>query len=429
MSNGEARLMRKKAPKSKINPAIAASMLYYRKEEFEVFFSFWDSINSETGMIEDGPFSIYIDYLKKIVDNISRRNKAELSKDYLVESLHNLNMLDPNMARRNQFEIWLNEVLEKDDEQSFLLPEQLFQCYVWNTFLEHVESLNNKDISYKEKMLSVDTNMFMVDISKEDGFFSLSEVSEEDLNKRRFKFYIDSLDSEIEPIASNFMVIAARPGVGKTTKMLNMALENASRGIKCIFISLEMSKEQLQKKVMNWYKGRPVDKSEWHSIMKEKEYLFLSEHFIGASDISSNPDVFLKKTAEKIKNDKEIGIVFLDYLQIARYPRLDEWESLRKLTRDCKIFAKDNDILMVSCSQVSRESTKYGIELSSLFGSSTIENDTDIIFALEEVLRDSIGKNGQLLKASILKNRMGKNRAEIKLLVDYATSRFSNYEK
>ena len=422
-------MARKRAPRQAIKPAVAASMLYYKKQEFEKFFSFWDSLEKAGDVVEDGGFSLYLEYLRKIYDSAERRGSVEFTKDYLVGALNNLNALEPNSSKRERFAIWFEEVLEKDDEQSFLLPEELFQCYVWNKFLEHVQAVDAKDISYKEKILTLNTDLFNVDLSDDDGFFDLNDIKQEEANNKQFKFYIDVIDAEVKPEAGDFVVIAARPSVGKTTIMLDMALENASRGIKSAFISLEMSKEKLFKKVVNWYKDREVPREEWESVKKEKGFQLLSKNFLGAADISSNPDVFFKKLAKKIREDNDVSIVFIDYLQIARYPQLDEWASLRKLTRDCKTFAKDNGVLVVSSSQVSRESTKYGIDLASLFGSSTIENDTDIVISLEDISRDSLGKGTRLLKSTVLKNRMGERGSEFKLLVNYVTGKFRNYDK
>ena len=82
---------------------------------------------------------------------------------------------------------------------------------------------------------------------------------------------------------------------------------------------------------------------------------------------------------------------------------------------------------MVSCSQVSREASKYGIELSSLFGSSTIENDTDIVLGLESTetgnnLMDDPTAN---MKIKILKNRQGIVNKNIDQELNRATMKFT----
>ena len=142
--------------------------------------------------------------------------------------------------------------------------------------------------------------------------------------------------------------------------------------------------------------------------------------------------IFGGRSANAVLDDIELSvqeqgyqIVMLDYLQITRYGDMDEWGSLRKLTFELKQLANKNDILVVSCSQVSRESTNYGLDLTSLFGSSTIENDTDIVLGFEDVETENIDDSPEAsIDVKILKNRDGISRKTISQTLNRATMKY-----
>lgn len=409
-------------PRYKIEPELAAAIIYYDKKEFNSFYSLWESIDADDAdMVSSGQFSTFMKYMREIHNEIEDEEE-EISSEYIISRLRSSNDLEPNKIKREQFELWLSEVQEKDSPSNFSLSEELFDKYCWLCYKDKIDRADKSNMSFKEK-LSI--KPFSLDIiSDRPSFSKISEIENSRLNKPSFTTGITILDDFVKPFITNLLIIAARPGVGKSVFMLQQALVNASKGIPVLFVSLEMTDIQIKTRMMNWYKNRKVDPEEWPEIEKEEEFKFLDEHVFILSNKSNNGNIIIN-FAEKMIDDYGVQIVFIDYLQLIRYPSMDEWSSLRKATFDLKTLGVRKDCLVVSCSQVLRKSTTYGIDLESLFGSSTIENDADIVLGMETAGREKIDNSDEeLIYIKVLKNREGLSNKKIKMLIKYITMRF-----
>lgn len=409
-------------PRYKIEPELAAAIIYYDKKEFNSFYSLWESIDTDDAdMVSSGQFSTFMKYMREIHNEIEDEEQ-EISSEYIISRLRSSNDLEPNKIKREQFELWLSEVQEKDSPSNFSLSEELFDKYCWLCYKDKIDRADKSNMSFKEK-LSI--KPFSLDIiSDRPSFSKISEIENSRLNKPSFTTGITILDDFVKPFITNLLIIAARPGVGKSVFMLQQALVNASKGIPVLFVSLEMTDIQIKTRMMNWYKNRKVDPEEWPEIEKEEAFKFLDEHVFILSNKSNNGNTIID-FAEKMIDDYGVQIVFIDYLQLIRYPSMDEWSSLRKATFDLKTLGVRKDCLVVSCSQVLRKSTTYGIDLESLFGSSTIENDADIVLGMETAGREKIDNSDEeLIYIKVLKNREGLSNKKIKMLIKYITMRF-----
>ena len=409
-------------PRYKIEPELAAAIIYYDKKEFNSFYSLWESIDTDDAdMVSSGQFSTFMKYMREIHNEIEDEEE-EISSEYIISRLRSSNDLEPNKIKREQFELWLSEVQEKDSPSNFSLSEELFDKYCWLCYKDKIDRADKSNMSFKEK-LSI--KPFSLDIiSDRPSFSKISEIENSRLNKPSFTTGITILDDFVKPFITNLLIIAARPGVGKSVFMLQQALVNASKGIPVLFVSLEMTDIQIKTRMMNWYKNRKVDPEEWPEIEKEEEFKFLDEHVFILSNKSNNGNTIIN-FAEKMIDDYGVQIVFIDYLQLIRYPSMDEWSSLRTATFDLKTLGVRKNCLVVSCSQVLRKSTTYGIDLESLFGSSTIENDADIVLGMETAGREKIDNSDEeLIYIKVLKNREGLSNKKIKMLIKYITMKF-----
>lgn len=414
------RISRIKNQRLILEPELAASILYYDKKEFETFYQLWQNLGNDPDLMPSGQFFSFIKYINEI-HNKNTTGKDLEPCDFIVK-LKRLNSEEPSQTKQEQFNIWLDDVIARDTPTSFSLSEDLFDRYCWLCFKDKVEEVDKSSIPFKEK-LSIRPFKFECSTSTQT-FLSLSEVKEGVNGGKIYTTGIPILDDFVKPQTSNFMIIAARPGIGKSNFMLQQGLNNAIKGVPCLFISLEMTAIQLKRRIMNWYKNREVEKNEYKEIENEEKYKLIEKNFKIMPNKTHNADAILDymKTSIDLFNTE---IIFLDYLQLVRFNTLDEWASLRKLTFELKQFAAKNNILVVSCSQVSRDSTNYGVELSSLFGSSTIENDTDIVIGIEPIGRENIGNDDeQLAYLKILKNREGIHGKSIKTLIKYIPLKF-----
>lgn len=196
----------------------------------------------------------------------------------------------------------------------------------------------------------------------------------------------NNLDKEISGLnKGELIIIAGRPGMGKTSFALNIAT-NIAKNHKVIFFSLEMSMEQLALKTIDSELGEQsrkinFDKSSNEKLSNVLENLGNLELYI--DDTASET---VSKINSKLKKINGTEIIFIDHLQLISgsnlKPRIQE---MSEITRDLKILAKKNNIPVVCLSQLSRApegrlEKKPG--LSDLRDSGSIEQDADIVLML-----------------------------------------------
>ena len=192
---------------------------------------------------------------------------------------------------------------------------------------------------------------------------------------------------------SDLVIIGARPAMGKTSFALNMARNVAVNSRKkVLFFSLEMSKEQLAQRVLASEARVPSQKMrtgdltphEWDSLLSAS--LFLKEIPLYFDDKSNTT---VTEMRSKIQRLKDVGAVFVDYLQLMK--TADQKESrvqeVSEITRNLKLMAKDLNIPVVVCAQLSRGTESRGNkshrpQLSDLRESGSIEQDADIVVML-----------------------------------------------
>ena len=421
----------KKTNEENNDAILAASILYYDKEEFLRLITFFDSLSNDNYLKPTSYFLTFLKYMKDIIDNdedeyetVKKRVLATIKKIEQANSVVN------NTTKRDNFSLWFENVKSNCNNVMFGLADDILYRHLWNKYVERIKELDNSDSDFKDK-LSIRPPQFNLnkDVRK---FFHVNDINIDFKGKGESKFTTGShgLDEFIDLYKGNFFVIAARPGVGKSVFMLQQCLNNAARGIKSLFVSLEMTEAQIMDRIFNWYEGKEVyDAERKAEIQKEKRFELLSDNFMVYCSRTHNAEYIfddIKKSIEEFGAD----MVFVDYLQLMKFNQLDEWASLRKLTFEMKQFAMANNVLFVTCSQVSRESNNYGIDLTSLFGSSTIENDADVIMGIEvdsggRMSKSTIlGNSKKKLKFKILKNRQG-SCANVDVEVDYVTMNYT----
>ena len=193
---------------------------------------------------------------------------------------------------------------------------------------------------------------------------------------------------------SDLILVAARPAMGKTAFALNIAEYAAIHGkIPVTIFSLEMSKEQLANRIMcsrsevNNQKMRTgrLEDNDWHKVAQAVGPL--SESGIYIDDTAGINVMQIKAKCRKLKLEKKLGLVVIDYLQLMQGERRNEGrhQEVSEISRSLKIMAKELDVPVVALSQLSRapeQRTDHRPILSDLRESGAIEQDADLVVFL-----------------------------------------------
>lgn len=237
---------------------------------------------------------------------------------------------------------------------------------------------------------------------------------------------------------SNLILLAARPGMGKTSFALNIATNIARKypEKQVAIFSLEMANEELALRVLSSeslvdsekMKKGALGSDDWQNLFKSAEYL-------------SNMNVFLADTAAttvlqmkaKLRRMKNLGFVVIDYLQLMSSGRATENRvaEVSAMTRGLKIMAKELNVPVLLLSQLNRgpetRADDHRPKISDLRESGSIEQDADLVLFL---YRDQVynpSSNPADAECIVAKNRHGRT-GTVKLRWDGNHTRFFNLE-
>lgn len=238
---------------------------------------------------------------------------------------------------------------------------------------------------------------------------------------------------------SDLILIAARPGMGKTAFALNLVANAAIRSKASVAVfSLEMSKEQLVQRLLssqsnvalnNISKGKIAD-DEWKKLTDAMTVLSSSDIFI--DDTPGIKVSEIRSKCRKLKMEKGLDMIMIDYLQLMEADgRADNrQQEVSKISRSLKILAKEMNCPVIALSQLSRntESGKDHMpKLSDLRDSGAIEQDADIVMFIyrDEYYTKMETKKKDLAEIIIAKNRHGEI-SNIELVWIGKIQKFSN---
>lgn len=245
---------------------------------------------------------------------------------------------------------------------------------------------------------------------------------------------LDNIIGGFQP--GEWVILAARPSVGKTAFVLNIHRNLAYEGIPTAMFSLEMSAElicmrllSMESKIpMTKFKEGYIDRSELPRFTKAVENIMEMPIYI---DDTGNMDIFELRSKARIAV-KEFGVrmISIDYLQLLSLgasvgKKMSRAEELAKISRSIKSLAKELGITIIGLSQVAREVEKRAEKkplLSDLRESGALEQDADIVIFLYRPNQD---KDTNLITVEVAKNRNGaQGKAELNFIKEYM--RFEN---
>ena len=247
---------------------------------------------------------------------------------------------------------------------------------------------------------------------------------------------------------SDLIIVAARPGMGKTGYVLNEILEAGLNGIPTAFFSLEMSTKQIIGRLLSIISGIEISKINNYNLANgEIAYLqkcvdLLSSLPIHIDDTSGISPIELKIKCSKLKRENNIQMVVVDYLQLMKVKDKkvnNREQEISEISQSLKNLAKDLNIPVIALSQLSRSVEQRGSSkrplLSDLRDSGSIEQDADVVmfiyrpeyYHIEEWDDEEGGSTHNQAEIDIAKYRHGET-GYCRIGCDLKYMRFMNVE-
>jgi replicative DNA helicase len=216
----------------------------------------------------------------------------------------------------------------------------------------------------------------------------------------------------------NLVVVAARPGIGKSSLVTNIARNVAVSGKSVALFSLEMSRVEIGMRLLcsearvQWHKVRAgmVAAEDWGRIVEAAEVLDPAPLFI--VDTGNVTIVDIRAKARRMKSQHGLDLIIVDYLQLmSSHHRVDNrQQEVAEISRSLKLLAKELDVPIIAVSQLNRDPerrTDKKPQLADLRESGAIEQDSDVVMFIH---RDPLSEEDQARNAAeiiIAKHRNG----------------------
>lgn len=401
-----------------------------------------DFYQQRFGMLFDAIMELYNE--GKPVDLITLQNK--LKEKEVPEELNNLEFfrdITASVPTSANVRYYANIVKEKSTlRQMIKVTESITnECYLDKEKLENIlEDTEKRMFDILQKRNTGD----FVGI-KEIVFQSLESIEAAARNKGSVTgvatgFYdLDYKTAGLQP--SDLILIAARPSMGKTAFVLNIAEHTVLKGnVTTAIFSLEMSKDQLVKRIMSMH-SRVNSQSIRTGDLSDEDWIKLVEsaRAIGNSnliidDTSSISIGELRSKCRKYKLEYNLGLVIIDYLQLMSGSKKNEsrQQEISEISRSLKGIARELNVPVIALSQLSRAVEQRPDKrpmLSDLRESGAIEQDADIVMF---IYRDDY-YNHDSEEAGISEIIIGKQRngptGTVKLAWQSQYTKFANLDR
>jgi replicative DNA helicase len=239
--------------------------------------------------------------------------------------------------------------------------------------------------------------------------------------------------------AGTLTVIAARPAMGKSTFVLNIASHIADEN-NVLFFSLEMKQEDLAMKMASAESNVPLP-NVYKNKMSDREQ---DRYYKALADIGNKKLNIVDKSGLSVQDiinysrkvastERGLDMIVIDYLQIMKYDKGREISELGTITRELRGFAKELGVPVLLLFQLSRGVEKRDNkepQMSDLRSSGEIEQDADIILMLyrDDYYTKELSTRPGIAEVHIVKNRMGGSGMHIQLNFKGEISKFSDME-
>ena len=242
---------------------------------------------------------------------------------------------------------------------------------------------------------------------------------------------------------SDLILLAARPSMGKTALALDIARQTATKhGTSVGIFSLEMSSQQLVDRMLAAQSGVNAWRLRTGKIKSEDEFArlqegmgTLSEAPIYIDDKPSSTVLSMRSVARRLKMEKDLGLVIIDYLQLITptYTRTSDSmvQQVTEISRSLKAMARELDVPVLALSQLSRavEQRRGRPRLSDLRDSGSLEQDSDVVMFIhrDDKMNDNSDRPG-IAEILVEKHRNGPT-GKIELRFDEEKTTFLSIDK
>ena len=300
-----------------------------------------------------------------------------------------------------------SDIMEKGYQEKMESAEVL--DYAERSIFEIAQQRQTKDFQPLKDVLW--TNIAQIDeMSKMDGNITGLTTGFIDLDART---------SGLQK--SDLIMIAARPSMGKTAFVLNVAQQAAIKAnAKVLIFSLEMSKEQLGQRLLSMesriemqkLKTGSLERQDWDQIHIALDTLTNTHVYI--DDTPGVTAMEVKNKCRRLKAEKGLDLVVIDYLQLMSFEGKSEsrQQEISAISRFLKQLAREMDCPVIVLSQLSRapeQRADHRPILSDLRESGAIEQDADIVMFLyrDEYYNPETTEKPNICEVNIAKQRNG----------------------
>ena len=220
---------------------------------------------------------------------------------------------------------------------------------------------------------------------------------------------------------TDFIVLAGRPGMGKTALMLTMALNQMKAGKQVGFASLEMSADQLTDRLIAMLSGVSTVKVRLPSLMSQTEFhnyveacaaLYQMQHLLRIDDAAFMSFDALRASALRWQHEQPLDVLYVDYLQIIRTKgKENRTVEVGEIAANLKQVARELQIPVIAGAQLSRMVEQRADRrpmLADLRESGGIEQEADVVTMLyRDVYYNEMSEQGNEAELIITKHRNG----------------------
>lgn len=242
---------------------------------------------------------------------------------------------------------------------------------------------------------------------------------------------------------SDLILVAARPAMGKSAFVINIAANAAIRaGVPTVIFNLEMSKEQVANRILcseamvdsNKIRTGKIEEADWEKLAGALGPI--SEAPIYIDDTPGISIMEIRAKCRKLKLEKNIGLVIIDYLQLVTASSKKNGsreQEISEISRSLKILAKELNVPVIALSQLSRAPEQRKDDhrpiLSDLRESGAIEQDADIVtFLYRDDYYNENSEEKNVAEVILAKHRGGST-GTVKLAWQGDYTKFANLER
>lgn len=315
----------------------------------------------------------------------------------------------------NNFIKFINEVTSLITTTTIFndYQEKLFEIFKNGLIVKYVDKFTKKEINQDqlfevlEKIKNMVSNKNYEFLSSEEIYHIITKEN------KQIKFRLNTLSNLIQLTEHDFVIIGARPGIGKTGFALNL-LEDISSRYKCLYFNMEMSEQQILRRLVSINSKVPMNKlidpeTQYQSNLIKDSVNNIAQKkikvFTGGQTINSIKQSIIRESK------KEHVVCFIDYVGlIAGQNNKSSYERITFITKELRQISMNFDCTIIGLAQINRNAEKENVPmLKDLKDSGELEQSAvSVILLHNDNFNKIIQKNIEDLDIIVAKNRNGR---------------------